>query len=298
MGKDNNNGNSILEAFKQEFSTTVHVVHVNSLGMDLKFKEVSVTEQKSLSKIMIENENRKDIVYDTQCALINKLCLDKIPYEYTDSESGEKKTGYRDFDIYELTEFDRIRILMEIYQNNYFHNDIEYTCKECGQKNTYKLEFSKIINKFNEFDLKDKTYYLEDSDHKYAFVLNYPSVRNVSSFYKNYMKQYKGISQKQREILDNLGNIEYINLFIKSIELTNKNTGKKQVADLTIMTYSDIEQLISMFPQNIVFSDEQGVLKHIATEFIEKINNVFAYEKCAFCGAETQQGIGGVMDFF
>ena len=272
--------NSILNAFKQEFSTNVNSVYINTLGEDVQFREVSVNEQKTLSKTMIENETRKDIVYDTQCALINKLAL---------------KDG---FDIYTLTEFDRIRILMEIYQNNYFKNEITYKCQECGCENKYELDFSKIIERFNAFDLKDITYTLEDNKRTYIFTLNYPLVRNVSNFYKGYMKKYKNTTSKEREVLDNLGNIEYVNLFIKSIKMVNKTTKESQFADLTLMSYGDIEELISYFPQNIVFSEEDGVLKYIATQFIDKINGVFKYEKCAQCGAESKEGLGSVIDFF
>lgn len=273
--------NAILNVFKNEFASTINKVFVNSLNREVPFREVSVTEQKSLSKTMIENENRKDIVYDTQCALINRLCL----------EEG--------FDIYTLTEFDRIRILMEVYQNNYYKNDITWKCQECGAENVFSLDFKKVAEKFNAFDLKDEVYSLEDNIRVYNFTLNYPTVRNVSNFYKTYMKKYKGAGQKEKEVLDNLGNIEYINLFIKQIEMINKaDPTNRQVADLKFMSYNQIEQLISLFPQNIIFSDERGVIKHITTEFIEKINNVFAYEKCAQCGAESQQGMGSVVDFF
>lgn len=289
--------NSILNAFKNEFSSTVNVVHVNSIDQDIKFREVTVTEQKTLSKVMIENENRKDIVYDAQCALINKICLDKIERTDIDPETQEKRIRFEEFDIYNLTEFDRIRILMEIYQNNYFKNDIKFTCKECGSENIYKMDFSKVTAKLNAFDLQDVTFYSEDRNHNYCFVLNYPSVRNVSNFYKNLMKKYKNLSKKQQDVLENIGNIDYINLFIKSIEVTNKNTGQKQVADLTIMTYADVEELISYLPQNIIFDEETGVLKYVATEFLEKINKAFEYEKCLQCGAETSQSVGSMLDF-
>ena len=273
--------NAILNVFKNEFSTTVNTVFVNSLGREVSFREVSVTEQKSLSKTMIENENRKDIVYDTQCALINRLCLEE------------------NFDIYDLTEFDRIRILMEIYQNNYYKNEIKWKCQECGAENVFSLDFGKISKKFNEFNLNDVIYSLEDKYRVYNFTLNYPSVRSVSNFYKFYMKKYKGAGNKEKEVLDNLGNIEYVNLFIKQIEMINKaDPNNRQTADLRFMSYNQIEQLISLFPQNIIFSDENGVIKYITTEFIEKINKVFEYEKCNQCGAESQQGIGSVVDFF
>lgn len=325
------NPNSILNAFKNKFATKVNAVYVNSLKREVNFREVSVTEQKTLSKTMIENESRKDIVYDTQCALINRLCLEndssKVKEEAKEAarvampenalkdgvdlstaagaayavkftnDFVQKYVSEHSFDIYSLTEFDRIRILMEIYQRNYFRDEITYKCKECGAENKYTLDFSKIIEKFNAFDLSDQTYTLEDKNYVYNFTLNYPKVKNVSQFYKMYVKKYKGASSKERDVLDNLENIDYINLYIKQIELIDKETGTKDVADLTYMTYSDIEKLIEMFPQNIIFSEDNGVLKYIAKTFIDKINSVFTYEKCAQCGADAPVGPGGVSDF-
>lgn len=325
------NPNSILNAFKNKFATKVNAVYINSLKREVNFREVSVTEQKSLSKTMIENENRKDIIYDTQCALINRLCLESDSSQVKEEArtaarvalpAAAEKDGIdlaspagaayavkftndfvsqyvseHSFDIYSLTEFDRIRILMEVYQNNYFRDEVTYKCKECGCENRYKLDFSKIIEKFNSFDLADQTYTLEDKQYVYNFVLNYPNVKNVSQFYKSYVKKYKGASSKERDVLDNLENIDYINLYIKKIELIDKQNNTKEVADLSFMTYSDIEKLIEMFPQNIIFSEEDGVLRYIAKNFLEKINSVFQYEKCVQCGAEAPAGIGGVSDF-
>lgn len=272
--------NSIMNSFKQEFATSVIPIYINSLKRTVNFREVSVKEQKALSKTMIQNESRKDIVYDTQCALINQLCL----------EEG--------FDIYKLTEFDRIRILMEIYSSNYIQNDIEFKCPECGTMNKYKIDFEKIIFKMNDFDLEPKTYSLEDKVRIYNFTLNYPLVYNVSEFYKDYLKQYKTANQKEREMLDNMGNIEYINLFVSEIEIINKATQTKNKADLSLMSLKEVEQLFSLFPQNIMFDDKNGVLQHITNEFIDKINKVFQYEKCAQCGHQTGEGIGDLIDFF
>jgi hypothetical protein len=77
---------------------------------EIGFRDITVDEQKTLSKTSLENDRRKDIIYDTQCQLINTLAL----------EDG--------FSVYRLTEFDRIKILMAIYQSNYFRNSITYKC--------------------------------------------------------------------------------------------------------------------------------------------------------------------------
>lgn len=45
--------NSVLNAFKQEFSTALYSIYINSLKRDVAFKDVSVNEQKTLSKIML-----------------------------------------------------------------------------------------------------------------------------------------------------------------------------------------------------------------------------------------------------
>ena len=273
--------NEIFNAFKQKFSTTVHSIHVNSLGRDVSFRDVTVNEQKTLSKTTIENETRRDVIYDAQCQLINQLCL----------EDG--------FSVYRLTEFDRIRILMEIYQTNYFKSDITYKCKECGKENVYKLDFQNIIDRMNAFDLKDQIYSAEDGDRIFKFTINFPTVRTVSNFYKEYMKKYKGLSVHEREVLDNLGNIEYVNLFIKQVEMIDKSDPEsKLIADLTLMTYAETEKFIDMFPQNVIFSENGGVISYITENFIGKLNKVFQYEKCQYCGAETTEGIGSLGDFF
>jgi hypothetical protein len=272
---------SILNAFKQKFSTTVRKVRVNSLNREVAFREVTTKEQKTLSKTTIENEQRKDIVYDAQCQLINTLAL----------EDG--------FDIYGLTEFDRIKLLLAIYQNNYFQNDISYKCQECGMTNVYKLDFQKIINKLDAIDFEDDVFTTEFNGHILKFVINYPTVKNVSLFYRDYMKKYKGLSTVERQVLDNLGTVEYINLFIKRIEMINPKDPMDVLSiDLTLMTYSEIEKFIDQFPQDIILSEHGGVINYIMTNFVKKVDSAFEYEKCNNCGAKTTEGVGSLLDFF
>lgn len=325
------NANSILNAFSKKFATKVNAVYINSLKREVNFREVSVNEQKTLSKTMIGNENRKDLLYDTQCALINRLCLENddstvkekariaakealpeaIKENKVDLQTPEgaafvsrftneyvkKYVSEHSFNIYNLTEFDRLRILMEIYQNNYTNDEIKFKCENCGFENVYKVDFTPIIEKLNQIDLSDKTYTMEDSNFTYNFVLNYPIVRNVSEFYKMYMKQYKNSSSREKDVLNDLENIDYINLYIKQIEMIDKATGEKDVADLTIMTYSDTEKLMSMFPQNIIFG-EDSVLNYIAKNLILNINQAFYNTaKCVQCGTEAQVGTRNVSDF-
>ena len=55
---------ALLKALEQDFATTVNKLHINSQDKEFSMREVKVSEQKTLSRIMINNEMRKDIIYD------------------------------------------------------------------------------------------------------------------------------------------------------------------------------------------------------------------------------------------
>ena len=113
----------LVKALELDFATTVNKAYINSLDKEVSMREVKVSEQKTLSRIMINNEMRKDIIYDAQCALINSVVLDQ------------------DFDIYRLTEFDKIKLLMIIYQSSMLKKEVNFTCKHCGTENSYEMDF-------------------------------------------------------------------------------------------------------------------------------------------------------------
>jgi len=55
---------ALLKALEQDFATTVNKLYINSQDKEFSMREVKVSEQKTLSRIMINNEMRKDIIYD------------------------------------------------------------------------------------------------------------------------------------------------------------------------------------------------------------------------------------------
>ena len=122
---------------------------------------------------MIGNEQRKDIVYDAQCAIINSSAL----------ADG--------FDVYELTEFDRLKILIALYQANMFSNEVKFTCKHCGTENAYKLDFDNVLAKLDEIGLEPKQFVHDSKNFKYEFTLSYPIVKRISAFYKLYYTKHK-----------------------------------------------------------------------------------------------------------
>ena len=255
----------LVKLLQNDFASGITKVYVNSLGKEIGFKEITVTQQKSLSRVMVGNEQRKDIVYDAQCAIINTAALAE------------------GFDIYQLTEFDRLKILMALYQANMFSNDVKFTCKQCGAENQYKLDFNHVLEQLDQIGLEPKTFQHENNNFKFTFTIAYPKVQKISSFYKAYYLKHKASSKRDVKVNDNMSNMEYINLFIQKVDLEIKSTGAKRTVDMAKYKASDVEDILASFPQDALYTDD-GVLNFIANEYLKKINDSFDKHQCYACG--------------
>lgn len=260
----------LVKLLEQDFASGVTKIYVNSLGKEIAFKEITVTQQKTLSRIIVGNEQRKDIVYDAQCAVINNAAL----------ADG--------FDVYQLTEFDRLKILIALYQANMFSNDVKFTCKNCGQENTYKLNFDNVIAKLDEIGLAPKEFVHDSKSFKYTFTIAYPQVKRISQFYKSYYLKHKIQSKRDIQVNDNMSNMEYINLFISKLKLEVKATGTVRDIDFAKYKADAVEEILAAFPQDALYTDD-GVLNFIATEYLKKINDSFDKHQCFACGTIQEE---------
>ena len=93
----NETAEEIAKVLEGKIASGYTTVYINTLDKEVGFKEIGAKQQKSLSRIMIGNESRKDIVYDTQCATINTAAL------------------MDGFDIYQCTELERLKVLIALY---------------------------------------------------------------------------------------------------------------------------------------------------------------------------------------
>ncbi len=269
----------IANALRSDFATTVNRIYINSLKKDVGFREITVTQQKSLSRIMIENDKRKDVIFDAQCALINEVCL-------------EPET----FDIYNCSEFDRLKLLIALYQANMFKNTIKFTCASCGTENQFKLDFDIVLKKLDDIEVEKKPFSYENKQWKYDFTIEYPAVKRVHKFYAANTQKYRGVKKQQVKSLDNMQNIEYVNLFINTLSITNKTANTTKDLDFNDFEPGDIEQIISVFPQDVLYSDD-GVLKFIVNEYIKKINDTFEQHECFQCGEKYENDITSAESF-
>lgn len=259
-----------IKAIKDKFISTIIKIYVNGLGREVNFREITVSEQKKLARIMIDNENRKDIVYDAQCAVLKAICLEE------------------DVDIYQLTEFDKIKLLLMLYQRNMIKHDISFVCPECHSENKYQIDFTNVVQKLDAFKIEDEDYVYENQNWKFTFTLGYPKVSRVSEFYSSrYLNMRRTTDRKAIESLNTSINVDYTNLYIKKIAFIDKLSKDETVIDASDYKIDELFEMIAVFPQDVMYS-ENGIIQHITEEFITKINNAFEKHKCMVCGAECE----------
>lgn len=75
-----------------------------------------------------------------------------------------------------MTEFDKIKLLLLLYQRNMAKHDITFVCPECHSENKYQIDFTNVIAKLDKFDISDKAFEYENSNWKFKFIVSYPKV--------------------------------------------------------------------------------------------------------------------------
>ena len=254
----------IKKLLKGVVSSGYTPIYVNSLKEEVGFKEVTVSQQKTLSKIMAVNENRKDIIYDAQCAIINETAL------------------MDGFNIYDYTELDRIKILIALYQNNMFNNEVSFTCKNCGTENKYKLDFNTVIKKLDDLVVDPIDFKYKNKNLEYQFKVQYPPVKLVSMFHKQYNAKHKANSRSEVKVNDAMSNMEYVNLFIRSFDIIDESGNTCFSIDFKGYGPADIEDILQDLPQDVLYS-ENGVLQFVSNELLKKLNNSFEKHVCMNC---------------
>jgi hypothetical protein len=278
--KKQTNASNIVNAFRQKMANAATPIELPSIGKTVEFKEISTAEQKELSKISLQSNSRADIMYCAMLALINKLAVEKS------------------FDIRDYSEFERIFVTLNLQQMNKINPEIKFTCSECGRENAYTLDTQKMLRNFAKTYKPDQTFEVELGNRKFTFTTGWPKVSSVEDFFKNYYRKYDGSGKAIKESMDNLSQIEYVTMFVKSVTVAeNADPEDKMTANLEEMTYNERVQIVDCLPQSVLFDDNTGVVSKVIETFVEPMNQVFKYRDCAFCGAPQDGQVANLTDF-
>jgi len=84
-------------------------------------------------------------------------------------------------------------------------------------------------------------------------------------------------------------NLEYVNLFIKSVTVETKANGNKREIVFANYKVGDVEDILAAFPQDVLYT-EKGALKFIVNEYLKPVNDAFDKHECAQCGTIHEKG--------
>ena len=276
--------NDIVSLFKDEFTSTVIPVYIKSIDKELNFREVSVKEYKKFAKIAIDNAEKPATIYRAMSALIENVMLSQA-------------------DFNSLTELDRIHILFNLSQTIVLDQNHTVKCPNCQLEYQMMPDIAKVNEEFDNIDLTDKVYVIEDANRRYIFTVNFPTIRRMIDTLDYFQKNNRGNTQQETSESGVNGStlgiaMAYIHAYIKSITIQRKNKEGTITADLNQLPADKVEEIIDVIPQSVFNSaSETGLVAKINADFIDKANSVFQKEKCPSCGTEFPGIIGSISDF-
>lgn len=178
---------SILTNLKSSFSSAIQRIDIPSLGKTYSFRESSVREHASFSKTVISNMKSQSMVYASTLSMIKNLCLEQ------------------DFDPMEISEFDRLRIMVHLFSNNFFSKHLSIRCpkKACDGKVRYSIKYGSLLRMMDSVDCSDIVFENSSEMGKIKVEANFPKTRRYLSLLENVDSEKTGLSNSDYENMDN-----------------------------------------------------------------------------------------------
>lgn len=250
----------ILEALKSQVNSNTFGIFVPSIQRSIPFRQITVEEQKFISKRGIEDSSVRSS-YEVFIALISKLCVDKT------------------IDVLSFTELDRIKILIELFRKNYNINKYGLTCPACKHAFQTAIDFDPILSAFDKFDSTPlvHTVLSEISKSKYTFTLYPPSIKAVRAY------NQACVDAKHEVTVEPFERSDFYRLFIKKIEVV-KEDGQVSpfVIDFNSLTYVQIENVLNLMPVDAIYS-EAGVVGALSKNYMSKFSDIKSDVTCPKC---------------
>lgn len=98
-------------------------------------------------------------------------------------------------------------------------------------------------------------------------------------------------------MLNSMFNIEYVDLFVKDVIITNKSTGRSRAIVFSDFNVTDIEDIFAKFPQDVMYH-ENGLINFITENYLNNINKTFEKHVCMNCGTEFEKGESNRVESF
>jgi len=250
---------AIQKSLESGLNTNVNEFYLPSLGRNVGFKPLLTAQCKTLAKMLIEANEKPLDTFKTTLGMIKETCLD-------DS-----------VDINQLTELDRIKILVEFYRVNNILKDFDVDCPHCQKKTKIKIDIDDIINGIDKVDIKPVTFNNGQTNELTCEIV-IPKLPVMYGF-------YEAVQKEEVEFED------MVKCFISTLKLTFENTDVETI-DVKIDDYTTMEyfKIIDMIPYNLTANtNNDSSLFDIVLEIVENMmTSGDVTQTCVHCGKNLE----------
>lgn len=245
--------NDALNVLKNHEGSRTYDCFVPSLNRKVAFRDLTVAEMKSMSKMALDSTEHIDNVYIALTAMIINVALEKLDYTV-------------------LNEADRISILACIKKNNIISPERYYiTCKKCKNQYIHTIDFDKIIDKLKDMP-KPKTIKFLQGELKYEIQITLPSINLLYNFkeYCNAMitESKKKMDTQEKDESEKNGILRMANRFF--LDYSNL---------LFVKTIKINDELLEDFNENTTIVKRNNLLDKLPAKLITEIDVLIEEEK-------------------
>lgn len=251
---------ALQEALNSGMNTNVHKFYLPVKDETYNFKPLTVAQVKTLTKIFVDAEEKPFDIYEAICAMIKSMCIENL-------------------NMVNLSEYDRMKIMFEIFTANDMVADYKIKCSECDHENIVKPNNGKIIESMNKYK-EQEIYFDNEGEDRLTCKIAVPSVKRLYNFY--YLLQNKLVNSE-----------DVFKCYIDDIEIHFSNNDVENIE----LSQGDDEKSLEEFIKNyemlpaVLLKDKEK--KSVDNYVVDIIDNMFSsqndYHICEKCGAE----IGG-----
>lgn len=172
---------TLMRNLKAAFAAAVQRIRIPSIGRTFTFRESSVMEHKAFAKTVITNVDSPSVVYAATLSMMRNLCLDT------------------DFDPHSMTEFDRLKVMVQLFSNNFFSRSMTVKCprKACGGRVKYDVRYGELLRMMDSVDCSDIVFENDNAVGRTRVVANFPRVSRYLSLLESVDSAKEGRSASE-----------------------------------------------------------------------------------------------------
>lgn len=269
------NVESFMKILQKTNAESCYNVAIPSLGKNVKFKSMTVSQKKSIAKAVIDSEAPSD-AHGIKIALIKELMLDS------------------NVDIDKFNIVDMIATLSQIAMNNVIDfPEMKFDCSKCSNEVKFKIDYEKITNNCMSFKMNKLEKEYEKDAVKYKFGMTESLMQDVLMFLT-----IKGLLAKQYNMNDKKDSEKYTEEILPYYAMSCINSMSINGEYVDNMDFKSKIDMLSYIPADFMYNANSGLIKMAVTNFSPtNYDKLFNVVTCPFC-QDKKEGLLTIENFF